>query len=269
MLLITVFVGCKKENNSLSNNDKNKQEEPNRSSSVYENANNPYDSIGVLHNAICQYVDEQFKENGFVLTNGERDSLVSYTSFYQAPPTQDYYVQIETILDYIDEFLFDKGLTNQSHELKSFCYQYELIDGERTIDIISDVYGFITSLQNYAGITSQSFQSQLTNLVFGTDSMEEKIMAAKNIESLLLIEQNDNAVKNELMLLSVYRHSSGLWSAHAENDLDLLPPWVGSDLIGLYSIFWYGASIPNPIGAGIIIGYTALCSAVSAYEFSR
>ncbi len=264
-----VLVGCKKEQNSLSTNGKTNQEALDRSSTFFENANNPYDSIGKLHNAICKYVDDQFQEQGFVLTDGVNNLSMSYSAFYQNQIPQNYHVQIETILDYIDEYLFNYGYIDQIHELKRFCEQNDLINKEMTIDVVHDINDFQSSLQNYANITSTSFQSQLINLIFGSTALDEKILAAKNIESNLLSEQNAVLYKNELMLLSVYRHSSGLWVSHAENELVLLPPWVGSDLMGLYSIFWYGASIPNPIGAGIIVGYTALCSAVAAYEFSR
>lgn len=264
-LLIVGFAGCDKEKSALST----KKEELHRPSSIYEYSDNPYDSIGVIHNAICQYVDEQFKEYGFALTNGENDTIVSYESFYQNPPLHDYRVQIKTILDYIEEYLIDNDLINHSGELKSFCQQNDLIDEEMPIDIVYDINDFRSSLQNHIGVTSLSFQNQLTNLVFGTDNLEDRIIAAKNIESGLLSIQDASLSKKELMLLSVYRHSTDLWYSHSGNDIDMLPPWVGSDLTGLYSIFWFGATLPNPLGAGIIIGYTVLCSAVAAYEFSR
>lgn len=263
-LLMMGFAGCNKEKSVISTN----TEGFHRSLSTYDNIDNPYDSIGIIHNAICQYVDEQFMTNGFALTNGENDTLVSYSSFYQNPPSQDYRVQIDVIINYIENYLYNHGLINQSDVLKSFCQQNNLIDGEYTIDIVSDISDFQALLQNYTGITPQSFQNQLTNLVFSTSALEDRILAAKSLESIVLLEE-DATREKELMLLSVYRHSSGLWYSHSENNLDMLPPWVGSDLGGLYSIFWYGASIPGPIGTGIIIGYTALCSAVAAYEFSR
>ena len=266
IIFIIGFTGCKKDKNTLFNEGIG-QEKPYKSSSFYDNTNNPNDSIGIIHNAICQYVNEQFKENGFVLTNGVKDTLVAYSSFYDAPPPQNYHVQIETILEYIDEYLYNHGLFDQNDGLKSFCYQNDLLDGEKTIDIVYDINDFRSSLQSHNGITSVAFQNQLTNLVFGTDDLEDRILAAKNIESDYLAE--NPVSQKELMLLSVYRHSSDLWYSHSGNNIDMLPPWVGSDLTGLYSIFWYGATLPNPLGAGIIIGYTALCSAVAAYEFSR
>lgn len=267
IIFIIGFTGCKKDKNTTFNDEDIGQEKPYRSSSFYDNSNNPYDSIGILHNAICQYVDKRFEEKGFVLTNGVKDTLVSYTSFYDDPPPQNYHVQIETILDYIDEYLNNHGLFDQNDDLKSFCYQNDLLDGEKTIDIIYDINDFRSSLQNHNGITSVTFQNQLTNLVFGEGFLEDRILAAKSIENDILAESTVS--QKELMLLSVYRHSSDLWYSHSGNNTDMLPLWVGSDLTGLYSIFWYGATLPNPLGAGIIIGYTALCSAVAAYEFSR
>lgn len=264
-LLMMGFAGCNKEKSALSTS----IEELHRSSSFYDNSDNPYDSIGIIHNAICLYVDEQFKEYGVALTDGEKDTLVPYSSFFQNSLSQNYHVQIETMLDYIEEYLIDHNFINQSGELKSFCQQNELIVEETPIGIVYDINDFRSLLQNHIGITSQSFQNQLINLVFGTDDLEDRILAAKNIESSLLSTQDVPTSKNELMILSVYRHSSELWLSFAGSNPDMLPLWVGSDLGGFFNIFYYGVSMPWPVGAGIVIGYTAFCSAFVAYEFSR
>lgn len=239
--------------------DKQYAKKDGKPSLIVENNDNPYDSIGIIHN----------KDLDHIIT---KNPTQSSTATQMINWVDEYYEQ-KGWGDKFDTVTDNEEAINQANDITSVTYNslYDSINNWEVSGKISSTVkpyyiDVADALDNFDSTKSDGYNN-VTNTII-------------NIESDL---QNDGTVSDEekekfLKMSTVARHSSYYWFDQIYNNGDWvdgdvpyfkqLPTWASADISGVVFSFYNGVAQTGALfgwgGVALFVGgYAAVCSATA------